>query len=52
MEHLRTFKENVSYITYKNDDNVDEGLKHWLATFLLLANMGLVPISVQKAGGW
>lgn len=37
----------MRYIQHYNDyQKIDEGLKNWVATFLLLANMGLAPAHV------
>ena len=36
--------------SYKNyDQEVNEGLKSWVATFLMMANMGLVPAQVASS---
>lgn len=36
--------------SYKNyDQEVNEGLKNWVATFLMMANMGLVPAQVVSS---
>lgn len=40
MQHLESFSSY--HVT-------NEGLKTWLATFLLLANMGMVPLSIKTA---
>jgi len=34
---------------YNNFEQTNEGVKTWLSTFLLMANLGLVPLSVKSA---
>ena len=41
MQYLKT------YVVYQ--DSVNEGLKNWIATFLVMANLGLVPLDVKSA---
>lgn len=36
----------VDFQHYNDYQKIDEGLKNWVATFLLLANMGLAPAHV------
>ena len=37
-------KHTVRY--FKNQENMNEGLKHWLATFLMMVNLGIVPPAI------
>lgn len=41
--------KNKYICTYYNFEQTNEGMKNWLTTFLLLANLGLVPLSVKTA---
>lgn len=52
MKHINSYndyiKENINYL--KNQENMNEGLKHWLATFLMMVNLGIVPPTVLASG--
>ena len=40
----------MRYISnYSEFEQTNEGLKTWLSTFLLMANLGLVPLNVKSA---
>ena len=34
---------------YNNFEQTNEGVKTWLSTFLLMANLGLVPLNIKAA---
>ena len=52
MKHINSYndyiKENINYL--KNQENMNEGIKHWLATFLMMVNLGIVPPTVLASG--
>jgi len=41
-------KNNYIY-NYSNFKETNEGMKTWLSTFLILANLGLVPLHIKSA---
>ena len=45
-DYIREYKH---YINHENSENMNEGVKHWLATFLMLVNLGLVPPTVMAS---
>jgi len=46
-DYLREYKQ---FINHENSENMNEGVKHWLATFLMLVNLGIVPPAVMASG--
>jgi len=45
-DYLREYKQ---FINHENSENMNEGVKHWLATFLMLVNLGIVPPAIMAA---
>ena len=42
-------RENKQFINPQNSEEMNEGIKHWLATFLMLVSLGIVPPDVMSA---
>ncbi len=48
-DYQKYLRENKQIININNTENMNEGWKHWLATFLMLVNLGIVPPNVLAA---
>ena len=42
-------RENKQFINHQNSEEMNEGIKHWFATFLMLVNLGIVPPAVMAS---
>ena len=43
IRHYEDYLREFSEFNPQNQENMNEGFRHWMATFLMLVNLGIVP---------